>query len=88
MQTPSTEDIVTYIKNGIECTHLEVNGDGRHFYATIVSPEFEGQRTLARQRAVYAVLGDKILGNDAHIHALSMKTYTPDEWAAQSGSKA
>nr|MBP6242327.1 BolA/IbaG family iron-sulfur metabolism protein [Hydromonas sp.] len=36
-----------------------------------------------RQRAVYAVLGDKILGNDAHIHALSMKTYTPSEWATE-----
>ena len=83
MQTPTTEQIQQYILDGIDCTHIEINGDGRHFYATIVSPAFEGIRTLARQRAVYAALGDKILGNDAHIHALSMKTYSPSEWAAE-----
>ncbi len=84
----SPEQITEYIRAGMACTHIEINGDGRHFYATIVSPEFEGLRTLARQRAVYAVLGDKILGNDAHIHALSMKTFSPTEWAEQQGAPA
>ena len=83
MTTPTTEQIQQYILDGIDCNHIEINGDGRHFYATIVSPAFEGIRTLARQRAVYAALGDKILGNDAHIHALSMKTYSPSEWAVE-----
>ena len=83
MDTPTPEQISTYISAGIDCAHIHVEGDGRHFYATIVSPAFEGLRTLARQRAVYAVLGDRILGNDAQIHALSMKTFTPDEWAIE-----
>lgn len=82
MENPTPEQLEQYIRAGMACTHIEVNGDGRHFYATIVSPDFEGQRTLARQRAVYAALGERILGNDAPIHALSMKTYTPDEWSA------
>jgi acid stress-induced BolA-like protein IbaG/YrbA len=79
---PSTDDIAQYIRAKMLCSHIEIEGDGRHFFATIVSDSFIGVRTIARQRAVYAALGDKILGADAHIHALSMKTYTPDEWAA------
>ena len=83
MDNPTPEQIKAFISAQLNCTHIEVEGDGRHFYATIVSPDFEGQRTVARQRAVYAALGERILGSDAQIHALSMKTYTPNEWAAQ-----
>ena len=83
MENPTPEQIKEFITAGMECTHIEVNGDGRHFYATIVSPSFAGQRTIARQRAVYATLGERILGSDAPIHGLSMKTYTPDEWSAE-----
>lgn len=83
MDNPTPEQIKDLISAQLNCTHIEVEGDGRHFYATIVSPDFEGQRTIARQRAVYAVLGERILGSDAQIHALSMKTYTPSEWATQ-----
>ena len=45
-----------------------------------MSAEFEGKRLLARQRLVYATLGDRIKTDE--VHALSMKTYTPAEWAA------
>lgn len=83
MDNPTPEQIKAFISAQLNCTHIEVEGDGRHFYATIVSPDFEGQRTVARQRAVYAALGERILGSDAQIHALSMKTYTPNEWTAQ-----
>ncbi|MGL4768015.1 MAG: BolA family protein [Formosimonas sp.] len=78
MNLPTPEQVKNYIANGINCEHLVVEGDGQHFYATIVSSQFENLRTLARQRAVYAVLGDRMV---AEIHALSMKTYTPAEWA-------
>ena len=83
MENPTPDQIKAFISAQLNCTHIEVEGDGRHFYATIVSPDFEGQRTVARQRAVYAALGERILGSDAQIHALSMKTYTPNEWTAQ-----
>lgn len=77
---PTPEQIKQYITDGVPCEHIELEGDGRHFYATIVSSHFEGLRTLARQRAIYAALGDRM---KEEIHALSMKTYTPAEWQAQ-----
>ncbi len=79
MVTPA--DIERYISEGLSCDHLRVDGDGHHFEAVIVSPLFEGKRPIARHQMVYAVLGDRMR---AEIHALSMKTLTPEEWRAQS----
>jgi acid stress-induced BolA-like protein IbaG/YrbA len=59
---------------------LHVEGDGRHWYATLVSAEFEGKRLIQRHQQVYATLGEKIKTDE--VHALSMKTYTPAEWQA------
>jgi acid stress-induced BolA-like protein IbaG/YrbA len=78
MVTP--EDIQGYIAQGLACDHLEVQGDGHHFEAVIVSAAFEGKRLIARHQMVYAALGDRM---KAEIHALSMKTLTPTEWAAR-----
>ena len=66
-----------YIAKGLECTHLEVEGDGQHFSAVIVSAAFAGKRPIQRHQMVYAVLGDRMR---EEIHALSMKTLTPDEY--------
>ncbi|MFV0679759.1 BolA family protein [Ottowia sp.] len=78
----TAEQIQALIAAGLPCEHLTVEGDGRHWFATIVSPEFEGKRLIARHQRVYATLGDH-LKTDA-VHALSMKTFTPAEWAAAS----
>ena len=69
-----------YIKNGLDCTHLEVEGDGQHFTAVIVSSAFAGKSRIQRHQIVYAALGDRMR---EEIHALSMKTLTPDEYATQ-----
>ena len=61
----------------MECTHVSLDGDGQHFYATIVSPKFEGLRRIQRHQLVYAALGDRM---KAEIHALSFKTLTPEEF--------
>ncbi|MDQ2820059.1 MAG: BolA/IbaG family iron-sulfur metabolism protein [Pseudomonadota bacterium] len=66
-----------YLAAGLECTHLAVEGDGRHFTALIVSPAFAGKRLIQRHQIVYAALGDRMR---EEIHALSMKTLTPDEY--------
>jgi len=66
-----------YISAGLECTHLEVDGDGQHFQAIIVSPAFAGKRPIQRHQLVYAALGDRMR---EEIHALSMKTLTPEEY--------
>ena len=76
---PTPELIKTYIASGLECTHLEVEGDGQHFQALIVSPAFAGKRLIQRHQLVYAALGDRM---KAEIHALSMKTLTPEEFQA------
>jgi acid stress-induced BolA-like protein IbaG/YrbA len=74
---PTPEQVKQYIAAGLACQHLEVKGDGDHFFATIVSPSFEGQRLIQRHQLVYAALGDRMR---QEIHALSMKTLTPAEW--------
>jgi acid stress-induced BolA-like protein IbaG/YrbA len=75
---PTPEQVRQYISDGLACTHLDVQGDGSHFEAVIVSPSFEGKRLIARHQLVYAALGDRM---KAEIHALSMRTLTPDEYA-------
>ena len=79
MADPTPAEVQSFIENGLSCQHVLVEGDGRHFFATIVSAEFEGVARLARQRRVYEALGDRMR---EQIHALSMKTLTPSEWAA------
>ena len=78
----TSEELQSIIATGLLCEHLDVSGDGAHWYATIVSSTFEGQRLIQRHKQVYATLGSRIQTNE--VHALSMKTFTPAEWAAHS----
>lgn len=80
MANPTPALVQQYIAAGLPCTHLSVEGDGQHFFATIVSVEFEGKSRVARHQRVYQALGDRMR---AEIHALSMKTLTPAEWSQQ-----
>jgi acid stress-induced BolA-like protein IbaG/YrbA len=68
------------IRAGLACTHLEVSGDGAHFDAVVVSPAFLGLSRVRQHQLVYAALGDRMR---EEIHALSMKTFSPEEWAAR-----
>jgi acid stress-induced BolA-like protein IbaG/YrbA len=77
MVTP--ENVKAYIQQGLDCEHIQVEGDGRHFEAVIVSAAFEGKGMLQQHQLVYRTLGDKM----EDIHALSMKTFTPAQWAKQ-----
>jgi acid stress-induced BolA-like protein IbaG/YrbA len=79
MTTP--ESIEASLVAGLDCRHVTVAGDGQHFEALIVSPEFEGLSRIKRHQRVYAALGDRMR---ADIHALSMTTLTPAEWAERS----
>ena len=78
---PTPEDVRRYIAHGLDCSVLEVRGDGQHFEALIVSSAFEGKNRVARHQLVYAALGARMR---AEIHALSMRTLTPAEHASQS----
>jgi acid stress-induced BolA-like protein IbaG/YrbA len=77
MADPTPQDVRDFIAAGLTCAHLEVEGDGRHFFATIVSAEFAGLTRIQRHQRVYAALGDRMR---EQIHALSMKTLTPEEY--------
>ncbi|MGV8803913.1 MAG: BolA family protein [Polaromonas sp.] len=78
----TSEELQTLIAAGLPCEHLEVSGDGRHWYATIVSSAFDGLRLIQRHQKVYATLGTRMQTDE--VHALSMKTHTPAEWATSS----
>jgi len=80
----TSEELQTIILSGLPCEHIELSGDGQHWYATIVSSSFEGKRLIQRHQKVYATLGGRIQTNE--VHALSMKTFTPAEWAANSSN--
>ena len=77
----TANELQSLITQGLPCDHIEVSGDGRHWAAVIVSPAFEGKRLIQRHQLVYATLGQRIHTDE--VHALSMKTHTPAEWAAQ-----
>ncbi|MBN9372192.1 BolA/IbaG family iron-sulfur metabolism protein [Hydrogenophaga sp. YM1] len=77
----TAEQLQSLIAGGLACHHIEVTGDGRHWSAVIVSPAFEGKRLIQRHQAVYATLGQRMHTDE--VHALSMQTLTPAEWAAQ-----
>jgi acid stress-induced BolA-like protein IbaG/YrbA len=66
------------IRLGLDVIHLEVTGDGAHFEAVVVSPRFTGLPRVRQHQLVYAALGERMR---EEIHALSMKTYSPEEWA-------
>ena len=75
------EDVKRYIVEQLECQHVEVSGDGHHFEAVIVSEAFRGKSRVQRHQLVYLALGDRMR---EEIHALSMQTLTPEDWAGRS----
>lgn len=71
------QTIQQMIEAGLPGARAEVRGDdGVHFEATVVAADFAGKMPLARHRMVYATLGELMGGA---IHALSLRTLTPDE---------
>ena len=76
MITP--EQVQSYIEKGMQGSKVSVLGDGEHFEALIVSEAFRGKSRVQRHQLVYAALGERMRGE---IHALSMRTLTPEEAA-------
>jgi acid stress-induced BolA-like protein IbaG/YrbA len=80
MVTP--QQIKQWIQAGLACEYVDVAGDGQHFEALVVSAAFAGKLPVARHQLVYGALGERMKSD---IHALSMKTLTPEEWRAAHG---
>jgi acid stress-induced BolA-like protein IbaG/YrbA len=72
------EQVKAYIEQGLACEFVRVEGDGQHFEAVIVSAAFRGKNKVQQHQIVYRALGDRMR---EEIHALSMQTYTPEDWA-------
>jgi acid stress-induced BolA-like protein IbaG/YrbA len=81
MVTP--DSVKQGIAAGLACEHLEVIGDGQHFQAVIVARAFEGKSRVQRHQLVYKALGERMR---EEIHALSMQTLTPEEFASKGGA--
>ena len=81
----TAQELQDLIGAGLPCAHLQVQGDGRHWYATLVSAEFEGKRLIQRHQRVYATLGNRMVTDE--VHALSMRTYIPSEWEKMSDAE-
>jgi len=73
------DDVKRYIEQGLDCEHVEVQGDGHHFEAIIVSAAFRGRNRVQQHQLVYKALGERMR---EEIHALSMQTLTPEDWAS------
>ena len=73
------EDVKRYISENLNCQHVEVTGDGQHFQAVIVSEAFRGKSRVQQHQLVYRALGERMR---EEIHALSMRTFTPEDWPA------
>jgi acid stress-induced BolA-like protein IbaG/YrbA len=74
------EQIRQMIEQGLAGARVSVAGDGQHFEAVVVSDVFAGKSMVQQHQLVYQVLGDKM---KADIHALSLRTYTPEQWTQE-----
>jgi acid stress-induced BolA-like protein IbaG/YrbA len=74
----TSEEIKTMIESGIPGAEAYVDGDGSHFVARVISDTFTDCPMIKQHKMVYAALGDSM---ESAIHALSIQTYTREQWA-------
>ena len=82
--TMQTDEIEQLIEAGLDQAEAYVEGDGTHFQALVVCPAFAEKSRIQRQQMVYNTVKAQLL--DGSLHALSLKTFTPNEWQEQHGS--
>ncbi len=78
------QQIQTMIRERLANAEVKVVGDGEHFEAIVISPDFAGKTRVKQHQMVYQVLQAEMASET--IHALSLKTYTPETWQAASQS--
>lgn len=75
-------DIRALIEQGLPQAEVVVEGDdGVHFEAVVIDPGFVGKSMIEQHRIVFALLGDRV--QNGTIHALSLKTFTPEQWQSK-----
>ncbi|MDF1821646.1 MAG: BolA/IbaG family iron-sulfur metabolism protein [Alcanivoracaceae bacterium] len=78
----TAEEVRALVEAGIDGAQAEVDGAGDKFDIRVVAAAFDGKRPVARQQLVYGCINERI--SDGSIHAVSIQTYTPDEWETAS----
>ena len=78
-----TEAVAELIRTGLPGAEVHVTGDGSHFDAVVISTDFDGKSPIQKQRLVMDTVRAQI--ESGELHALSIKTFTPDQWAGQGG---
>lgn len=73
--------VAALIRAALPDAQVDVSGDGRHFEALVVSPEFAGKSPLVKQRLVMAGVEAEI--KSGALHALSIRCFTPEEWSSR-----
>ena len=76
-----TGDVKTLLEGQLDDCEIQVEGGGSSFQIVAIGAIFEGLNAVKKQQCVYAGLKDKI--SDGTIHAVTIKTFTPAEWAAR-----
>lgn len=79
----NTEAVADLIRQGIPGAEVSVTGDGSHFEAVVISDVFDGLAPIKKQRLVMDAVRPQIASGE--LHALSIKTYTPEQWSQQNG---
>lgn len=74
------EDVKQVIESQLEASQVMTAGEGCNFEITVISDQFAGLSPVKKQQLVYACLNKQIASGD--IHAVTIKTYTPEQWAA------
>ena len=74
------DELKKLIQAGLPSAEVTVRGDGDHFEATVISPAFEGKSRVQQHQMVYGSLGDLMQGA---VHALALRTFTPQQWEQQ-----
>jgi len=76
------DEVKRLIEDGLPDCQVTVTGDGSHFDAVVIGEVFTGLTPVRKQQLVYATVNEHI--TSGRLHALSIKTYTPEEWAKAS----
>ncbi|MCJ8344068.1 BolA/IbaG family iron-sulfur metabolism protein [bacterium] len=83
MNEEELKDIISGLFQNAEVEVTDLKGTGDHWMVSVVSPEFEGKSKIEQHRMVMTPLEDRFQSNV--IHAMMLKTYTPEKWAKKKG---
>lgn len=77
------DDVAALVRNELPDCEIQVQNDGNHYLVVAIGDCFEGMSPVKKQQLIYAALNDQLA--EGTIHALTIKAFTPAQWAARQG---